>query len=80
LGETGLTNAGVELMAQCPAVANLRSLYLGSNRIGAAGVKALVDSPHLDALRYLELIGNPFEASRTVVSSLKERFGNRLRV
>ena len=49
-----------------PGAANLQSLDLWSNPIGAAGAKVLAASPNLTGLKYLH--ANKYEA-------LKKRFG-----
>jgi uncharacterized protein (TIGR02996 family) len=58
----------------------LRTLDLGRNEISSAGAQALVDSPHLENLEYLNLRGNPLRSDRLAVESLRRRFGKRVRV
>jgi uncharacterized protein (TIGR02996 family) len=59
LSFNGLCDGGVQLLARSAAVPRLRALALSDNgRIGAAGVAALADSPHLAGLRALDVSGN----------------------
>ncbi|MBY0457610.1 MAG: hypothetical protein K2V38_09755, partial [Gemmataceae bacterium] len=41
-----ITDAGLRALAECPHLANLRVLSLSGTRITAAGVEAVLDSPH----------------------------------
>jgi uncharacterized protein (TIGR02996 family) len=51
----------------------LTELWLGTNRIGNAGGQALARTPHLGALRFLELSGNTIH--HAVRAALVKRFG-----
>jgi hypothetical protein len=60
----GLSNRGVERLAQCPSLHNLRELYLCNragietgrlNEIGDGGAIALAGSPHFSQLETLDL-------------------------
>jgi uncharacterized protein (TIGR02996 family) len=53
-----LADEGVELLACCRRLSNLRTLRLGQNAIGDTGVEILAASPHLGALEDLVLHGN----------------------
>jgi uncharacterized protein (TIGR02996 family) len=72
-----LDDAFVEALAACPALASLRRLELyPNNRIGDAGARALLSSPHLPALEHVEgLAGPPGRLSPAVEQALRERFG-----
>ncbi|MDY3554999.1 TIGR02996 domain-containing protein [Gemmata sp. JC717] len=41
-----ITDAGLRALAECPTLANLRVLSLSGTRITAAGIEALLNSPH----------------------------------
>jgi uncharacterized protein (TIGR02996 family) len=59
-----LTAESARLLAGWPALRNVRVLNLAGNRLGAAGIRALSESPHLGRLESLLLTGNettPFE-------------------
>lgn len=58
----------------------LRSLDLGNNFITPAGARKMVESPHLQRIVWLNLMGNPLAADRQAVEMLRERFGEKLRV
>jgi uncharacterized protein (TIGR02996 family) len=51
--DESITDAGLRVLADCPDLANLRVLSLSGTRITAAGVEAVMNSPHfcLTALR-----------------------------
>jgi uncharacterized protein (TIGR02996 family) len=57
----------------------LVELWLGSNRIGNTGGHALAASPHLPALRWLDLRNN-FITDRSVQAALTRRFGSRVKL
>jgi uncharacterized protein (TIGR02996 family) len=57
---------------------DLTELWLGTNRIGNAGARALADSPHLGTLRFLELSGNTIH--HAVRGVLVKRFGSVVKV
>jgi uncharacterized protein (TIGR02996 family) len=59
LSATDLGDAGAVVLAESPAVGDLRALHLQSNRIGDAGLAALARSPHLTRLRELDVTHNP---------------------
>jgi uncharacterized protein (TIGR02996 family) len=52
----------------------LTELWLGNNRAGARGARALIDSPHLGKLRLLDLSGNQVRHLATR-DALRQRFG-----
>lgn len=56
----------------------LTELWLGSNRIGNAGARALANSPHLATLRFLELSGNTIH--HAIRAALVNRFGSAVKV
>lgn len=58
-GDTFLEDAGLELLAGCAAMQNVRSLSANFSRISAKGVQALVNSDHLPHLEQLMLDTNP---------------------
>jgi uncharacterized protein (TIGR02996 family) len=45
-GDETITDAGLRVLADCPDLANLRVLSLSGSRISAAGVEAVLNSPH----------------------------------
>lgn len=57
LAETGLGTPAVEGLARSPVLGSVRCLDLSGNRIGARGVESLVESPHLEHLEVLRLVG-----------------------
>jgi uncharacterized protein (TIGR02996 family) len=63
-------------LAGDPARSALRDLDLRWCSIGDPGGRALVESPHLEALEQLNLTGNLISAP--VLDALRERFGRRL--
>jgi uncharacterized protein (TIGR02996 family) len=77
LSHYDLNDAFIEGLATCPALANLQRLTLNPyNRIGDAGVRALLASPHLRDLTVLEgLADEPGRFSDAVRQALAERFG-----
>lgn len=60
--------------------ARLRILDLGNNYITLAGARQMVESPHLERIVWLNLLGNPLVTDRRAVELLRERFGDKLRV
>jgi uncharacterized protein (TIGR02996 family) len=61
------------LASGCRSFAGLTRLDLSGNPINDEAAKALVDSPHLNRLRRLDLSGN--DLSHAMIASLNERFG-----
>jgi len=57
----------------------LAELWLGSNRVGNAGARALAVSPHLSELRLLDLRGNRVTDS-AVRAALTKRFGSAVKL
>ena len=57
-GWTTRNVALARVIAQCAGLAGLRRLALGHAGIGEEGARALVDSPHLNGLEYLDLRDN----------------------
>src|SRR5262249_53113124 len=53
---------GAQLLAGCPALRNARTMRLYTGDIGAAGLAALLDSPHLANLRNLTIDGPSLSA------------------
>jgi uncharacterized protein (TIGR02996 family) len=66
-----------ELLATIPQLAGLRELCLSNNDVGPAGCDALIRSPHLTQLQYLDLAGNPVGDA---AERLERRFGSALRL
>jgi uncharacterized protein (TIGR02996 family) len=62
-----------------PWVARLRRLDLSNNHIADEGATAILDSPHLGGLDWLNLRGNPAAEGR-LSNTLRDRFGGRLRL
>jgi uncharacterized protein (TIGR02996 family) len=59
LTRAGLVDKDAIALAGSPLAAPLRRLDLSDNMIGAAGIRALVDSPHLQNLVELRVVNNP---------------------
>jgi len=57
----GLTDRHAELIAENGALINLRWLSLANNEIGKYGVHVLASSPNLRSVRFVNLIGNPYD-------------------
>jgi uncharacterized protein (TIGR02996 family) len=55
----GLDDESVELLAECPRLAKLRSLDLPNNSIAGRAVTALLTSPHLANVAFLSVDHNP---------------------
>jgi Leucine Rich repeat len=73
-----ITDATAAILAKAGHFANLRSLNLSSNQIGAAGIAALAAAPW-PSLERLELVNNPLQedgvralAARTGLPALRE--------
>jgi uncharacterized protein (TIGR02996 family) len=62
-------------LASHPAIAQLEDLNLSNNGLGAAGVRALIESPYLGACRLLSLGEGLPQAQR---QALRDRFGERV--
>jgi uncharacterized protein (TIGR02996 family) len=62
LSACALTDAGVELLGNCPHLARVRTLILDGNQVTARGAVTLLNSPHLVALRDLSLQDMMFNA------------------
>jgi uncharacterized protein (TIGR02996 family) len=73
----GLTDLDVARLVGHPWIARLTTLDLSDNLIGEGGVRDLIESPHLDGLKTLELQGIPIHDAR-MIYRLMERFGSRL--
>jgi uncharacterized protein (TIGR02996 family) len=59
LSFNGLTDSGVRRLAGCRSIAKLTHLYLNDNvHLSGAGMSALAASPHLAALRELDVSAN----------------------
>jgi hypothetical protein len=56
----------------------LTTFDLSANGIGVEGAKALADSPHLPAIKSLELFGNDVGAAGK--AALQKRFGAALKL
>jgi uncharacterized protein (TIGR02996 family) len=67
---------GIVLLANHPATARLRRIALSGNRLDAAGVAALIESPFLDQVERLEV---GVLADATAAERLQEHFGERVR-
>lgn len=74
-GTAGLTDNDTSTIVSRPQLAGLRELHLTYNRIGPAGCDALIASPYLSNLEYLDLRGNPVGDA---APRLERRFGRRL--
>jgi uncharacterized protein (TIGR02996 family) len=78
LSFNGLCDGGAQLIACSAATPRLRALALSDNqRIGAAGVALLAESPHLAGLRALDVSGNDV-GDAGVRSVTRSRFLTRL--
>lgn len=74
LSRTEVTDAGVEALAAAPGLARLRELALGSlEELGDTGTDALVNSPYLTELRYVE-VNACWDISRHALGRLRKRF------
>lgn len=62
VGMSGIQAPAARVIASSPAFAGLDSLSLHKNAIDDEGALALVESPHLDRLGYLNLYGNRISA------------------
>ncbi len=54
----GITSADVRALAASPVLAGLRELDVSYNAIGADGMEALLEPPHLRRLKRLTFVGN----------------------
>jgi uncharacterized protein (TIGR02996 family) len=72
-GWTTRNVALAQVMARCPGLAGLRRLALDYAGVGEEGARALVESPHLNALEYLDLRNNGIGIE--VEAALRRRFG-----
>ncbi len=72
-----LNDDAVAILAGAPNLAHVEALVLVDNQFGLPGVRALVDSPYLGALRELNVQRNP-QLGRQGEAILRERFGDRL--
>jgi uncharacterized protein (TIGR02996 family) len=78
--------AGVILLAQSAAARSLRRLDVALNRIGASGVQALIQSPHLEQIEHLDLYeadesslsSPPCNVPEEQIQALRHRFGDRV--
>src|SRR5579883_2669787 len=62
--EAGLTGIDAEtFVTRRPELRGLRELHLADNEIDSIGCDALIYSPHLNNLEYLDLRGNPVGAA-----------------
>src|SRR5262249_18366619 len=61
------------IIAQCPGLAALRRLELRHAGVGEEGAHALIDSPYLKNLEYLNLEDNGIDANTE--KALRKRFG-----
>jgi hypothetical protein len=83
LRNAGLRDPALRALARAPGLGALSELHVGTdfddavksdwNRIGDGGALALADSPHLRALRKLDLYGASL--SRATLARLARRFG-----
>jgi hypothetical protein len=62
LSREGLGDAGAVGIANCPALASVKELYLDRCGIGPTGIDALMRSPYLGDLLSLHVNGNPIGA------------------
>jgi len=67
---------GIQSLAVHAESKRLRRLTVGNNHIGDRGATAVLNSPHLEQLDYLDLRSNSI--SYELVRRLRERFGERL--
>lgn len=58
IGSNPIGDDGIDIVAQCPALATLEALFSGYAHIGDRGAQALVSTPVLNRLRVLSLRGN----------------------
>jgi uncharacterized protein (TIGR02996 family) len=62
-----------------PWAGRLRTLDLSNNGITwEVGARAILESPHLEAIEHLNLRGNPLTEHRPTVGALLQRFGGRV--
>jgi uncharacterized protein (TIGR02996 family) len=59
-------------------VARLRALDMGNNHITVTGAAAILETPFLAEIEYLNLRGNPLAEHRPTVTALRQRFGARV--
>jgi hypothetical protein len=76
LWNNGIEPAGVEALAGSAHLATLRQLRLGCNSVGDRGAKALLSSPYLNHLTFLDLVWTGISAN--VQEDLRQRFGDRV--
>ena len=77
LGNSRISDAGVERLAASPHLDNVEYLTLLGNPIGDRAAVALAASPHLGRLKGLWLMVTDIEAAGK--AALRERFGSRVR-
>lgn len=68
----------VRVLTESPHLKRLQWLDLSNNRISNGGVQAILNSPLVDQLRFLNLRNNDISTRNS--NSLRERFGNRVRL
>jgi uncharacterized protein (TIGR02996 family) len=76
-------NEGAAALASCPGLTALRSLELPDSHIGPEGFQALIDSPYLRGLTWLDLrrTGNcGYAMSEQTEQALRQRFGDAVQV
>jgi hypothetical protein len=69
-------DAGIVALADHPAIAQLKELDLSSNRVGSAGLRALIASPFLTNLRRLRLPVGQGRIGIRQGRALRNRFGS----
>jgi uncharacterized protein (TIGR02996 family) len=78
-----MLNEGAIALASCPELSALRALELNDFGIDEEGFQALIDSPHLRGLTWLDLRGTPYHChamSDKTERALRRRFGDTLQL
>jgi hypothetical protein len=70
-----MTDAGVISLATCPHLTELRSLNIRPGECSDEAAWALVNSPYLKHLKYLDFQGDHF-LTEPALDALRQRFGN----
>jgi uncharacterized protein (TIGR02996 family) len=74
VGSPAVTAEFAEALASSPRSRSLRTLTLSNTNLGDRGVAAILDSPHLQELNFLNVMGSGFRSAK-VRKQLGEQFG-----
>jgi hypothetical protein len=74
---TGITDKGIKAIVESPHLANLLEATFGSNSLGAAGGKHLLEWKSLAHMRSLTLFDT--KLPKATVSKLAKQWGDRVR-